>query len=101
MAQSTVDLQKMRIAARELDNIYAGMMNQLKKLDENASGLQRIWKGDAAQSYQKTYLANTQNFLQLAESINSCSKTLTAIAASYNKADLAAADAIKAKMAKG
>ncbi|HWS29005.1 MAG TPA: WXG100 family type VII secretion target [Clostridia bacterium] len=101
MAQSTVDLQKMRNVASELDKIYAGMMNQLKKLDENAAGLQKAWKGEAAQGYQKAYLANTQNFLQLAEAVNSCSQTLGSIAVSYNKADQAAADAIKAKMAKG
>lgn len=101
MAQSTVDLQKMRNVSSELDKIYAGMMNQLKKLDENAGNLAKAWKGEAAQSYQKAYLANTQNFLQLAEAINSCAQTLGSIAVSYNKADQAAADAIKAKMAKG
>ena len=101
MAQSTVNLQKMRSAAAELDKTYSSMMGQLKKLDEHTASLQKVWTGEAAQSYQKAYLANTQNFLQLAESINSCSQTLSSITATYNKADQAAADAIKAKMAKG
>ncbi|TCL59037.1 WXG100 family type VII secretion target [Kineothrix alysoides] len=95
---TTVDLQKMKNVAGELDKIYANMMNQIKKLDEAVGNLQQLWKGEAAQAYQNAYKQNTTNFLQLAEAINSCSSSLTTIATTYNKADTAAADAIKSKM---
>lgn len=98
MAQSTVDIQKMKNVATELDKNYAVINNQLKKMDECMSNLGQIWAGEGAAAYQKAYLQNTQNFLQLAEAINSCSATLNGIAATYGKADMAAAEAIKAKM---
>jgi WXG100 family type VII secretion target len=98
MAQSTVDIQKMKTVAGELDKIYANMMNQIKKLDEAMGNLEKLWKGEGAAAYQTAYRQNTQNFLQLCEAINNCSQTLSGIAVSYGKADNAAAEAIKAKM---
>lgn len=98
MAQSTVDIQKMKSVASELDKNYATINNQLKKMDEYMGNLSQIWTGEGASAYQNAYLQNTQNFVQLAEAINSCSTSLTAIANTYNKADMAAADAIKSKM---
>ncbi|MCL2699920.1 MAG: WXG100 family type VII secretion target [Defluviitaleaceae bacterium] len=101
MAQSTVNLQKMKNVASELDKIYTTMTNNKKKLDETVASLAKVWQGEGAQAYQKAYQANAQDFALLAEAIRSCSATLTASASSYSKADAAAADAIKAKMAKG
>ncbi len=95
---TTVDMQKMKNVAGELDKIYATMMNQIKKLDEAVGNLQQLWKGEAAVAYQNAYKQNTTNFLQLAEAINSCSSSLTTIATTYGKADTAAAEAIKSKM---
>lgn len=98
MAQSTVDLQKMKTVSSELDKSYSGMMNQITKLDTCVGDLDKLWKGEGAIAYRNAYLQNTQNFLLLAEAVNSCSQSLSAIAVTYNKADSAAADAIKAKM---
>lgn len=98
MAQSTVDIQKMKNVSAELDKNYAVINNQLKKMDECMGNLGQIWAGEGASAYQKAYLQNTQNFLKLAEAINSCSATLGSIANTYGKADMAAAEAIKAKM---
>jgi WXG100 family type VII secretion target len=98
MAQTTVDIQKMKSVAGELDKIYANTMNQLKKMDEAMANLDKLWKGEGATAYQNAYRQNTQNFLQLSEAIRSCSESLSSIANSYGKADSAAADAIKSKM---
>lgn len=98
MAQSTVDIQKMKCVASELDKNYAAINNQLKKMDEYMGTLSQIWTGEGASAYQNAYLQNTQNFLQLAEAINICSQSLTAIANTYGKADLQAADAIKSNI---
>jgi len=101
MAQSTVNLQKMRSAAQELDKIYAAMTGNRKTLDELVAELPKVWAGEGAQAYQKAYAENAKDFTLLAQAIRSCAVTLNEGAGSYSKADIAAADAIKAKMAKG
>jgi len=101
MAQSTVNLQKMKTVSSELDKIYTTMTTNKKKLDETVSGLSKIWAGEGAQAYQRAYSENSRDFTLLAEAIRNCSATLIASADTYGKADIAAADAIKAKMAKG
>lgn len=98
MMQSTVDIQKLKSVAAELDKSYATINNQIKKLDEVMANLGQIWKGEGAKAYQNAYLQNTQNFLQLAEAVGSCSASLITIANTYGKADMAAAEAIKSKM---
>ena len=101
MAQSTVNLQKMKSVSSELDKIYAAMTSNKKKLDEVVSGLSKTWVGEGAQAYQRAYSENARDFALLAEAIKNCSATLTTSANTYSKADTAAAEAIKAKMAKG
>ena len=101
MTQSTVNLQKMKSVASELDNIYATMTANKKKLDETVSRLSKIWQGEGATAYQRAYAENARDFTLLAEAVRSCSATLTTSAGSYGKADMAAAEAIKSKMAKG
>ena len=101
MAQSTVNIQKMRSVASELDKIYATMTSNKKKLDEVIAQLGKIWVGEGAQAYRKAYDENARDFVLLAEAIRNCSATLNASAGSYSKADTAAADAIRSKMAKG
>ena len=63
--------------------------------------LPKIWKGEGSQAYQKAYQDHSRNFQLLAEAIRSCSETITASANTYSKADLAASEAIKSKLAKG
>ncbi len=101
MANSTVNLQKMKGVASELDKIYATMTANKKKLDELMGQLPKVWVGEGSQAYQKAYAENSRDFVLLAEAIRNCSVTLTSVATTYNKADMAAADAIKAKLAKG
>ena len=101
MAQSTVNLQKMKSVSSELEKIYTAMTNNKKKLDETIAQLPKGWQGEAAAAYQRAYQENSTYFVQLAQAIQSCSATLNTIATTYNKADMAAAEAIKSKMAKG
>lgn len=101
MAQSTINLQKMKSVASELDKIYTTMTSNKKKMEELMNQLPKIWAGEGAQVYQKAYQSNAREFALLAEAIRNCSATLTASITSYNKADMAAADSIKSKMAKG
>jgi uncharacterized protein YukE len=101
MAKSTVNIQKMKNVASELEKIYTAMTNNKKKLDELMGALPKIWAGEGAQAYIRAYAENAKDFMLLAEAIRSCSATITSASNSYGKADTAAADAIKAKMAKG
>ena len=101
MAKSTVNIQKMKSVSSELDKIYSTMVNNKKKLDELMGQLPKLWVGEGSQAYQKAYQSNSRDFALLAEAIRNCSATLTSSVNSYGKADMAAADAIKAKMAKG
>jgi WXG100 family type VII secretion target len=101
MAASTVNLQKMKSVSSELDKIYTSMTNNKKKLDETIAALSKVWQGEGAVAYQNAYKQNAQDFALLAEAIRSCSATLTASVNTYNKADAAAAEAIKSKLAKG
>lgn len=101
MAQTTANLQKMKTVSSELEKIYAALTNNKKTLDETMSQLPKIWQGEAATTYFKAYQENSQYFAQIAQAIQGASSTMGNIATAYNKADLAAADAIKSKMAKG
>lgn len=98
MAQRTVDMQKMKNAAGELDKIYSSMQQQLKKLDENMAALKGIWTGEAASTYINSYQKNVSEIKSLATAIRSASVTLTNISTTYNKADNQAAEMIKQKM---
>ena len=101
MAQSTVNIQKMKSVSTELDKIYTAMTNNKKKLDELIGALPKVWSGEGAQAYIRAYSQNANDFTLLAEAIRSCSATLVSVTNSYGKADMAASEAIKAKMAKG
>ncbi len=98
MAQSTVDIQKMRSVSAELDKNYTSITTQLKKLEEQMALLAQLWKGEGASAFQAAYRQNAQNFAQLSAAVRSCSISLSSIAANYGKADTAAADMIKSKM---
>ncbi len=101
MAQSTVDLQKMKTAASELERIYSSMQTQIKKLDENVQTLKGLWTGEAASAYLQAYRQNQTDIQNLAAAIKAASTTLTTVTATYGKADNQAAEIIKQKMARG
>jgi len=101
MARSTANIGKMKSVASELDKIYATMAANKKKLDELVGALPKIWTGEGAQAYLKAYNENTRDFGLMAEAIRGCSTTLTTVSNTYGKADTAAAEAIRTKMAKG
>ena len=100
MAQSTVNLQKMKSVSAELEKISASMAGNKRRLDDLMETLPKVWKGEGADAYQKAYRENAKNFQQLAEAIRSCSEILSSSHSTYSKADMAAADAIKSKMSK-
>lgn len=101
MAKNTVDIQKMKTAASELEQIHSSMQTQLKKLDEQISALKGVWTGEAANTYLNGYQQNYSDVQNLSAAIKSASAALTSIAAHYSKADMEASEIVKQKLARG
>ncbi len=98
-AKNTVNVQKMRSAIGELENIYSNMQKHMKSLDETMSSVKKVWKGEAANEYLKQYQKNLKDFQNMAEAVNSASNALAESCGVYETTDAQAMD-IVAKMGK-
>ena len=98
-AKNTVNVQRMRSAITQLENIYANMQKQIKTLDETMSSVKKVWTGEAANTYLKSYQNNLKDFQNMAEAINSASNALAESCGTYEAVDANAMD-IVAKMGK-
>ena len=94
-AKNTVNKQKMRSAISELENIYSNMQKQLKTLDETMSSVKKVWTGEAANTYLKSYQKNLKDFQNMAEAINSASNALAESCNVYEMTDAQAMDVAK------
>ncbi|WP_026658676.1 WXG100 family type VII secretion target [Butyrivibrio sp. AC2005] len=92
--KNTVNIQKMKSAATELDNIYSSMSKQLKKLDETMSAIKQVWSGEAATTYLKKYEKNYNAFQNMANAIRGASDALTENCNTYDQADTKAMDIV-------
>lgn len=97
--KNTVNVQKMRSAIGELENIYANMQKQMKTLDETMTSVKKVWTGEAANKYIKAYQTNLKDFQNMAEAINSATNALADSCGAYEEVDYNAMD-IVAKMGK-
>ncbi len=98
-AKNTVNIQKMRSAIGELENIHSNMQKHMKSLDETMSSVKKVWKGEAANEYLKQYQKNQKDFQNMAEAINSAVNTLAEACNVYEMTDNQAMDVV-AKMGK-
>ena len=98
-AKNTVNKQKMRSAISELENIYSNMQKQLKTLDETMSSVKKVWTGEAANTYLKSYQKNLKDFQNMANAINSAVNALAEACNIYDEVDYNAMD-IVSKMGK-
>ncbi len=98
-AKNTVNVQKMRAAIGELENIYSNMQKHMKSLDETMSSVKKVWKGEAANEYLKQYQKNLKDFQNMAEAVNSASNALAQSCGVYEATDAQAMDVV-AKMGK-
>ncbi len=94
-AKNTVNIQRMRTAASELDRIYTSMSNQIKKLEETIAAVKQNWHGDAANTYLKQYEKNQKAFQNMANAIRSASQALTQSSNTYDQADNSAMDVVQ------
>jgi|UPI0005D2C8D5 WXG100 family type VII secretion target len=94
-AKNTVNIQKMRSAASELDNIYASMQKNIKTLEETMNSVKRVWSGDAAATYLKQYDKNHDSFRKMAAAIRSASQALGESCNTYGQADNRAMDIVE------
>ena len=98
-AKNTVNIQKMRSAISELENIHSNMHKHMKSLDETMSSVKKVWKGEAANEYLKQYQKNQKDFQNMAEAINSAVNALAESCNVYEMTDSQAMDVV-AKMGK-
>ncbi len=94
-AKNTVNIQKMKSAAAELDSIYASMQKQIKTLEETMSGIKQVWTGEAASNYLKQYEKNHKAFSSMAKAIRSASEALGDSCNTYDQADASAMDLVQ------
>ncbi len=93
--KNTVNIQRMKSAASELDRIYSSMQKQIKTLDETMSSVKQVWTGEAATTYLKQYEKNQKSFQNMANSIRSASAALNESCNTYSQADNRAMDLVQ------
>ncbi len=93
--KNTVNIQRMRAASNELDNIYSTMQKQIKTLDETMNSVKQVWTGDAANTYLKQYGKNLKNFQNMANAVKSASAALKESSNTYDQADMSAMDLVQ------
>lgn len=94
-AKNTLNIQKMRAAASELDNIYSSMQKQMKTLDETMMNIKKVWVGDAAKTYLDQYDKNYRAFQAMATAVMSASNALQDSCNTYDQADNTAMDIVQ------
>ncbi len=93
-AKNTVNIQKMRSAITELENIYSNMQKHMKSLDETMSSIKKIWTGEAANTYLNSYQKNLKDFQNMANAIKSASNALAESCNVYEATDSRAMDIV-------
>ena len=96
-AKNSVNIQKMRAAVSELENIHSNILKHLKSLDEAMSSIKKVWKGEAANEYLKQYQKNLKDFQNMADAINSASNALSESCGVYEMTEAQAME-VAAKM---
>ena len=94
-ANNTVNQQKMKSAANELSNIYQNMEKQIKKLDETMNSVKKVWTGEAATTYLKSYQNHLESFKKMSNAIMSASNAITESATTYDQAESTAMDIVQ------
>jgi WXG100 family type VII secretion target len=97
--KNTVNIQRMRSAASELDNIYNNMQKQIRTLDDTMGNIKKVWAGDAAKTYLDQYDKNYRAFVSMATAVMSASNALNDSCNTYDQADNTAMDIVQ-KMGK-
>ncbi|MCR5000397.1 MAG: WXG100 family type VII secretion target [Lachnospiraceae bacterium] len=93
--KNTVNVQRMRSSISELGNIQSNMQKQLKTLDETMSSLKKVWTGEAANAYLKSYQKNLKSFQDMAGAITSAIDALEDSCVAYETTDARAMDIVE------
>ena len=94
-AKNTVNIQKMRSAISELENIHSNMQKHMKSLDETMSSVKKVWKGEAANEYLKQYQKNQKSFANMANAIQNAANALAESCSIYEQVDSNAMDIVQ------
>jgi WXG100 family type VII secretion target len=94
-AKNTVNVQRMRQAISELENIHSAMQKNIKSLDETMSHVKQVWTGDAANTYLKQYQKNQKSFQNMANAIQNAINALADSCGIYEQVDANAMDIVQ------
>ena len=94
-AKNTVNVQRMRQAITELENIHGTMQKHIKTLDETMSHVKQVWAGDAANTYLKQYQKNQKSFQNMTNAIQSAVNALSETCGIYEQVDANAMDIVQ------
>ena len=94
-AKNTVNVQRMRQAISELENIHSAMQKNIKSLDETMSHVKQVWAGDAANTYLKQYQKNQKSFQNMANAIQNAINALADSCGIYEQVDANAMDIVQ------
>ncbi len=93
--KNTVNVQRMRQAITELENIHATMQKNIKSLDETMSHVKQIWVGEAATTYLKQYEKNQKSFQNMSNAIQSAANALAESCGIYEEVDNSAMEIVQ------
>ena len=93
--KNTVNVQRMRQAITELENIHSTMQKNIKSLDETISRVKQVWVGEAADTYLKQYKKNQKSFENMANAIQNAANALAESCSIYEQVDSNAMDIVQ------
>ncbi len=101
MASTTANLQKLKQASTELENISVAMVTNHSKLTEVMQQLSSKWHGEAAGRYLDEFYSHSPDLEKMAAVIDSASRSLDTVGNIYAKAEDEASGTIRAMLGKG
>ncbi len=101
MASTTANIQKLKQASIELENISVAMVSNHSKLTEVMEQLATKWHGEAASKYLQEFRTHSPDLEGIAVVIDSAARSLDEVGNIYNKAEDEASGTIRALLGKG
>ncbi len=98
MASTTANLQKLREASTELENISVSMVSTHSKLTEIMGQLSSKWHGEASGRYMDEFTAHSPDLEKMAAVIDTAARSLKGVNDAYVKAESTAADTIRSML---
>ncbi len=101
MAATTVDINRLNQAGKELEQIHTLLVQNEKELAQLMEHVKAIWQSDAASTFINAYTKSAPELANMSKLVQSTALTLSTIAVGYNKQETSAAEAVRSMLPKG